>query len=271
MNVEEFDELVKKRLVYSVPDMDQVAIQKDIVYKTVDSLTLRLDVYYPRDMIEGTKRPAVLFVHGDGIFELAEHGKDLGAYGSWAQLTALAGMIAVTFSHRPSKSLTKLVEAGSDIDDFMLYIMEHGTELGIGTNNLSIWTASTGPAYAFRTAFNTVPTPIRFIVAYYGLMSILNREYFHYSNDEMDVVEEFSALHYLRTQPEIMPPLFIARATIDNAYLNDGLDTFVKEAIEKNVPLTFMNHTTGMHGFDVFNDDERSREIIKATLEFMKT
>ena len=101
-------------------------------------------------------------------------------------------------------------------------------------------------------------------------MSILNRAYFNYGEDEIDLVEAFSALHYLRTQPETMPPLFIARATVDNAYLNDGLDTFVKEAIERNVPLTFMSHTMGMHGFDIFNDDERSQEIIKATLEFMK-
>ena len=270
MNVEEFDELAKKQLVYSLPDMEQVVTRKDIVYKTVDNLILRLDVYYPRDMVEGTKRPAVLFVHGDVNIERAEHGKDGGGYISWAQLVALSGMIAVTFSHRPSESLTKLTEAGSDVDDFMRYILENGEKLGIDTNSLGIWTASTGPVYAFRAALNAVHTPIRFIVAYYGLMSILNRAYFNYGEDEIGLVEAFSALHYLRTQPETMPPLFIARATVDNAYLNDGLDTFVKEAIERNVPLTFMSHTMGMHGFDIFNNDERSQEIIKATLEFMK-
>lgn len=30
-----------------------------------------------------------------------------------------------------------------------------------------------------------------------------------------------------------------------------------------------MNHPNGQHGFDIFNDDARSREIIKATLAFM--
>jgi hypothetical protein len=32
-----------------------------------------------------------------------------------------------------------------------------------------------------------------------------------------------------------------------------------------------MNHPTGLHGFDLLNDDARSREILRATLEFVKT
>lgn len=35
--------------------------------------------------------------------------------------------------------------------------------------------------------------------------------------------------------------------------------------------LGHMNHPTGVHAFDMLNDDARSREIIRATLEFLKT
>jgi hypothetical protein len=31
-----------------------------------------------------------------------------------------------------------------------------------------------------------------------------------------------------------------------------------------------MNHPNGMHGFDILNDDARTREIIKATLAFLQ-
>jgi hypothetical protein len=44
----------------------------------------------------------------------------------------------------------------------------------------------------------------------------------------------------------------------------------VNEALHQNIALEFMNHPTGVHGFDNQNDDDRSREIIKAALEFMK-
>lgn len=30
------------------------------------------------------------------------------------------------------------------------------------------------------------------------------------------------------------------------------------------------NHPTGVHAFDLFNDNERTHEIIKKTLEFLK-
>jgi hypothetical protein len=31
-----------------------------------------------------------------------------------------------------------------------------------------------------------------------------------------------------------------------------------------------LNHATGRHGFDVEDDNERSREIIKRTLDFIR-
>jgi hypothetical protein len=31
-----------------------------------------------------------------------------------------------------------------------------------------------------------------------------------------------------------------------------------------------MNHPTGRHGFDILDDDARSREIIARTLDFLK-
>ena len=36
-------------------------------------------------------------------------------------------------------------------------------------------------------------------------------------------------------------------------------------------PITFMNHPSGMHAFDMLNDNDRSREIICMTLEFIRT
>ncbi len=114
------------------------------------------------------------------------------------------------------------------------------------------------------------PPYVRCSVVYYGLLSLLNKKYYTYTSDEEEEIKEFSALHHLRETNKTIAPIFIARAGLDNEYLNDALDTFVKEAIEKNAPLTFMNHPTGLHGFDILNDDKQSRQIIKATLEFMK-
>ena len=71
-------------------------------------------------------------------------------------------------------------------------------------------------------------------------------------------------------EPDFVP-LFVARAGRDAIpTLNERLDRFVAAALAANAPITLLNHPAGVHGFDVENDDERSREIIRAALEFMK-
>jgi hypothetical protein len=51
----------------------------------------------------------------------------------------------------------------------------------------------------------------------------------------------------------------------------DSIDRFVAKALSANVALTLMNHPQVVHGFDNQNDDDRSREIIRAAIEFIRT
>jgi hypothetical protein len=52
--------------------------------------------------------------------------------------------------------------------------------------------------------------------------------------------------------------------------MDDSIDRFIREAISKNVALSFANHPQGVHSFDSQNDDNRSREIIRSAIAFMK-
>ena len=63
-------------------------------------------------------------------------------------------------------------------------------------------------------------------------------------------------------------PMFIARAGLDQATINQSIDMFVQEALAGNAPLELMNHPAGRHGFDILDDDERSREIIARAVAF---
>lgn len=65
--------------------------------------------------------------------------------------------------------------------------------------------------------------------------------------------------------------MFIARAGLDNPEFNDGIDRFVQLALSKNLTVEVVNHATGHHGFDIEDDNDRSREIIRRTIEFIKT
>jgi len=65
-------------------------------------------------------------------------------------------------------------------------------------------------------------------------------------------------------------PLFIVRAGHDEMPdLNKTLDRFLAKALTCNLPITFTNHATAPHAFDVMHDSETSREIIRQILAFM--
>src|SRR5947209_5739400 len=104
----DFEEMVKKRVVYTIPDMEQVKVQKNITYKTADGTDLKMDVYYPTDLQTDSQRPAVMLVHGEGVDPaILKAAKDWGVFVSFGQLIAACGLIAVTFNHRSTEDLTR--------------------------------------------------------------------------------------------------------------------------------------------------------------------
>ena len=85
-------------------------------------------------------------------------------------------------------------------------------------------------------------------------------------------MKKFSPIAYLANDSDKIAPLFIARAGRDQVpTMDDSIDRFIREAVAKNVALTFANHPQGVHGFDNQNNEDRSREIIQSALAFMKS
>ena len=82
--------------------------------------------------------------------------------------------------------------------------------------------------------------------------------------------QRFSPVAHLGPGARPLPPLLVARAGLDHPFLNAAADRFVQEALARNASLEVLNHPEGRHGFDILDDDERSREIIARTLEFLR-
>ena len=62
-------------------------------------------------------------------------------------------------------------------------------------------------------------------------------------------------------------PLFVARAGQDQFEgFTASIDRFITNALAVNRPVTFVNHATGPHAFDLFEDSETSREILSGWL-----
>lgn len=266
-----FQEMARKQVVYTLPGMESVTVRKDIRFKSVNDLALKMDVYAPDGLKPVERRPAVILVSGGDATADTVRTHEIGLYITYGRLLAASGLIGIVFDHRGVEGYSQLREVGEDTDDLVAYVRANAAELGVDAERLCIWAFSTGPLYGLRMAFRNAPAFIRCAIAYYGGMSMLDKKYFTYSPEEVPLLQEFSPVHYLRTSPETIPPLFIARAALDRPFLNESIDEFVQLAVANNVPITFMNHPAGRHAFDMLDDNARSREIIRATLEFIKT
>ena len=269
----DLEEMIKKRVVYTIPNMEQIHVQKNITYKTVDGTDLKMDVYYPTDLQTNTHPPAVILIHGEGVEPaILKDAKDWGVFVSFGQLIAASGLIAVTFNHRPTEDLTRY-EAANDVDDLITYVRDQAESLHIDKEHLCLWAISAGVPTGLRAAMHEPHPFLRCIVAYYGPMDLQQvRKLFEFFPSEVtdETLREFSAIAYLEKNSSEIPPMFIAKAGLDHPFFNESIDRFVMEASSKNVPITFMNHPTGHHAFDMLDDDARSREIIRTTLEFIK-
>ena len=265
-------------LVYSLPGMNEVTRQRDLIYKTLaDGTELTMDIYYPDSYDGQALLPAVLFVHGDAPPELLQNAKDWACYIGWGELIATTGLAAVTFNHRSTEMLQKVYESAADVDDLIGYVRSHSHALGIDPERLAIWTCSAGSYRGLRAALRDSPSYIRCVVSYYGVVDL--KVFFAGSESDEDeqgspapkpgeeTFAEFAVTTYLR-QNASLPPLLFARAGLDDPDLNAGIDELVRVALERNCSFDLLNHATGHHGFDTMDDNERSREIIRATLDF---
>ncbi|HYP40816.1 MAG TPA: prolyl oligopeptidase family serine peptidase [Chloroflexia bacterium] len=266
----DLDVLYRRRAVYSVPGMEEAQVRKDITYKSVADTDLKLDIYHPAGTAQGERLPAVLLVHGDWPTDIIGLSKDLGVYVSMGQLVASAGLAAVNFNHRSTERLTRLYDAAGDVRDLIEYVRGNADELGIDGDRLCIWAFSAGMPVGMWAAMRDSPHYVRCIVAYYGIMDLQQ------FRDQIPAeipdkhLRDFSALHYVNNNANGIAPTFIAKAGQDRPGLNESIDRFVEAARAKGLPVEMVLHEEGQHGFDTLDDDERSREIIKRTLAFIR-
>jgi dienelactone hydrolase len=190
------------------------------------------DVYLPAV----TPAPIVVVIHGGPVPEGAQM-KNIALFREYGRLLAGEGFVAVTFSHRYNA-----------LGDFANSLADLGAAIelarGIGDpDNVALWAFSGGGPLL---AFGFDKPYVRALVDYYA----------------------FLGGEPTSRAAEIRVPMLIARAGRDMPELNSALDRFLGAAFG-HVELELLNHPTGEHGFDLLNDDARTRQVIARTLAFL--
>jgi acetyl esterase/lipase len=265
-------ERVARPVVYRLPDMDKVRVISNLKYSDVDNPYLLMDVYLPPDLKPHERRPVVVFIHGGAGPETKP--KDWGMFQSWGRLVAAAGMVAVIFTHRfsPPPQLL-LVEAASDLSAALQYIRSNAESFQADGDCVGVCAWSSGGELLTPLLIDR-PVFVRCLVAFYALLDV--QQYAPPGDAAaLRYLKAFSAIASLPEDASTLMPMLIVRAGRDEIpTLNDALDRFVARALAANAPITVTNYPEGGHGFDSFDnkgDEERSKQIVRSSIEFMRT
>jgi len=254
-------------VVYRVPGMEAVAVKSNLKYTDAGAAHLLMDVYAPPRLRKGARLPAVLFIHGS--VPPGSRAKDMAVFRSWGRLAAASGMVGVTFTHRLGYPKPRLQDAAADVAAALAYVRANADSLGVDGDRVCL-VAYSGGGPMLSAATRDRPEYVRCLVAFYAFLDIGQSE-MHGAHETPEALKTFSPLAHLEGGAAKLAPMFIARAGLDRIPgLNDSVDRFVAEAVSRNAAVTLYNHPRGVHAFDILTDDERSREIIRAALDFMK-
>lgn len=257
-----------KRIVLSTALPNGAHVRRDIVYATAGDVSLKADLYLPPQASAGSPVPAVLFVHGDGPREILGDAKDWGQYQSWAELTAASGMAAVTFTHRSTDRLTHVADAVSDVIALIRYVRVHAKEFCIDPERLGLWVCSAGGPVGLAPVLSGQAGPIRCAAALYALLDIGTGRIPEGTPPES--LRPFSPVSVLEEAEGPIPPLLLVRAGQDHPDFPVATDRFCAAALSRNADLEIINYPAGRHAFDIQNDEERSRQIIRRTVGFFR-
>jgi len=257
-----FEELIRLRVVFTVPGMDAVNVQRNVVYKTGDDQPLHMDVYIP----PGPRRlrPAVIFIHGGPIPRTG--AKNMGVFVSYGELAAASGFVAVTFDHR-FLAPARITDAAGDVADLVAHVRTNAEALGVDRDRVALWAFSGGGPF-LAAPLRERPPWLRAVVGYYAALDLQQPAADADPTLTADARVKFSPMASL-ADARGAPPMLIARAGLDNTWLNATIDRFVLAALNGGATLDLLNHPDGRHGFDILDDDDRSRQIIGRTLQFL--
>lgn len=260
------NDISKKRIVYQIPDVDTISIQREIEYQKTETGEQTLDIYYPPDSKHEVKIPIVIFVNGypDPGFQkiVGCKLKDMGSYISRGQLTAASRMAAITY--------TTGTEPATDIHVLIQYIQQNASTFGINEDRIGVWACSANVPNALSILMNEDRDYLKCAVLCYGFMLDLEQ-----STYVADAAKQWGFANPCAGKPLTYLtqniPLFIARAGQDETpHLNETIDGFMSAGLRSNLPITFVNHPTAPHAFDLMHDSKTTHKIIRQILTFMQ-
>lgn len=251
-------DLFARSVVLRVQGAETVHLTRDRPWGDAGRL---IDLYRPSDAARPL--PAVVLVTGfpdPGFRTIAGCAfKDTAPFSSWARLLAASGLAAVTYSN---------VDAAADATAVLAHLHDHAAELGIDAGRFGLWACSGHAPNALAVLCRTPRPAIRCAALCYGYMLDVDG-----STEVAEMGRRFKFAVPDVTVDEIPSdvPLLVGRAGADaTPGVNASIDRFARYAESRALDVEIVEHLTGPHAFDVLEDSDTSRAVIRRVVDFLQ-
>ena len=259
-------EMAMKKVVYEAPGAEAVTVRRDVEYRADESGPLTMDLYLPPGAQSGARLPAVLFVIGYSDLGaeklLGCKFKEMESYISWGRSVAASGMVGITYSTRQ--------DPAGDVHAVLRSIRENAATLGIDENRIGLWASSGNGPVALSALMQEGKDRLACAALCYGVTLDLDGSTGVAEAQAMFRFANPSAGKTVEDLPRELPLLLVRAGRDETPRLNEALDRFVAKALAANLPFTLVNHATAPHAFDILEDSEASREVIRQVLAFLR-
>jgi dienelactone hydrolase len=219
------------RFVYPVPAGTAFTQRSNLVYKQSGQTALALDLYLPTGAALKKSLPVFVIFNGFGSSFMRTSRQSQG----WAKAATAHGFAGVTLD-------TTQGHDAEDFDSMAEYLRQHAEDLHVDPERLVVIAWSGNVSAGLPAVEDSRRLAVKAAVMYYGSTEV--------------------------PQARLDLPVLFVRAGLDQPISNQELDRDVAAGIAANAPWTLLNYAAGRHGFDVFDDNDLSREIIEETFRF---
>jgi len=259
-------ELPQKRIVYQIPEMDDVISHKGVIYHSTNGLDLKADIYLPPTNDDNVKVPLVILIN-DYPDSVVNHiwgcdQKDLKLFISWGELIAASGIAAVAYQTQFTHSET---------DSLIHFLNENAEKYRIDMDRLCVFGASAN-TLAAQSLMEKDDYKINCAILYYGILLTPDLKYYAAIDSAANMYGFYwKDLRPITSIPSNIP-LLVTKAGKDQfEIVTKTTEHFVSEAIKSNAELTYIHYPEGQHDFDILDNTKTSKLIIRQTIDFLTT
>jgi hypothetical protein len=234
-------------------------VRRNLAYATTEDQERLMDLYTP---VGGDGATGVVIIAtGYPSSGLRHHfqrtARQFGAARSWGELFASHGMAAIAYD---------AVDPITDLSMLIDHVRQHAASLRIDASRLGLFSCSGNTPVALAN----LHIDVKCMTMLYGFtfdapagdtVARAARQFGFANPNSQDAID---------TIPLSVRMLIVRAGQDAFTGLNAAIDSFVAGALERNLPITLINHTRATHAFDLLDDGEQTRRIVRDVVQFMK-